>query len=558
MKDQDKKWEVLGKVDKGFKGVGPEQIVKVLLKNRGVPGTKKEEFFNPREPKSIKADDFGIDKRDLDKAKKRIQVALKRREKIIVYGDYDADGVCATAIMWETLFELGADVLPYIPDRFEEGYGLNSQSVRKVVAENPKLKLIVTVDNGIVANEAVEEAKGLGVDTIITDHHQKGKTAPQAFAVIYTDKASGSGISWFFAREILGKPKNMKKLELAAIGTIADQMPLMGVNRSVAKYGLEKLGKTQRMGLVELFKEAGLYKNGFTDARVGTYEVSYIIAPRLNAMGRLEHAIDSLRLICTNSTTRARRLAQYLSLVNQKRQKIVEDVLFHARELAAKKDWKGVIVLSDKSYHEGVIGLAAGKLVEEFGRPALVISEGKKYSKGSARSIPGFNIIEAIRQTSDLLEGAGGHPMAAGFRLRTEHLAEFEEEIERVTKPLLTAEILQKKLKVDMEIDFSLIDGKLYETIRQFEPTGLGNPGPSFVTRKVRVVEARTVGSESRHLKLKLEKKGISFEAIGFGLGGKIAKLRPGIVVDVVFNIDENVWNGYKNLQLKLKDIHFT
>jgi len=557
MKDQDKKWEVIGKIKSKGEKARVEQIVDALLLNRGIPLNNKKDFFNPKKTDKFSAQDFGIDKKDLEKAKKRIKEALNNKEKIIVYGDYDTDGVCATAIMWETLFGLDADVMPHIPNRFEEGYGINPHSVKKLKSEYTDLKLIITVDNGIVANAAIDEANNLGIDVIITDHHQKEKSVPNAFAIVHTDKTSGSGISWFLAKELSDNFNYNGKLELAAVGTIADQIPMTGINRSMAKFGLEKLGNSKRPGMIEMFKESGLYKNKL-NAEIGTYEVNYIIAPRLNAMGRLEHAIDSLRLVCTKSVKKAKDLAIHLSFTNQKRQKIVAKVLTHAKELASKKDWTGAIVLSDKSYHEGVIGLAAGKLVEEFGRPALVISEGKKYSKGSARSISGLNIIKAIHDADDLLEGAGGHPMAAGFKLKTDNLKKFAQKIEKITAPMLTPEILQKKLKIDLEIVFTDISSDLYKSIKLFEPTGIGNFSPSFLTKKVRVLEARTVGNDNKHLKIKLEKDGKQIDAIGFGLGHYISRLETGNLIDVAYSIDENVWNGYRNLQLKLKDIHFS
>ncbi|MBU0569415.1 single-stranded-DNA-specific exonuclease RecJ, partial [Patescibacteria group bacterium] len=470
-------------------------------------------------------------------------------------------------ILWECLYVLNKNTLPYIPDRFSEGYGLNAGSVRKLKAKNPKLKVIITVDNGIVAHEAVDVAKKLGIDVIVTDHHQKGKKLPKAHSIIQTDQIAGAGVAWFLAREIQKKLKakslklKAKDLELVAIGSIADLVPLLGTNRSLVKHGLEALNKTKRPGLLALFKNAGLEKestrlrSGATVRRVGTYEVGYIIAPRINAMGRLEHGIDSLRLLCTRSKPKAQELAKILAETNTRRQEIVEEVVAHAKDLAKDKKWKGVIVLSHETYHEGVIGLAASKLVELYYRPAIVMSRGKKFSKASARSIPGFNIIESIRSLEEMIIGGGGHPMAAGFSIETDKIEMFLKKLDEISLPLLTDDVLARTLKIDLELNFEQVDWELEGKLADFEPTGIGNPKPTFATKKANVVNARTVGAESKHLKLKLEKDDKVFDAIAFGMGDFYTKLLAKKSIDVVYNLEKNVWNGKKSLQLKIKDI---
>lgn len=534
------KWEILGNDNK--------DIVKTLLKNRGIKDEK--EFFDPTDPAKISLKSLGISQSEVKKAIDRIRKAKTRGEKVIVYGDYDADGIDGTAILWETLHAIGLNVLPYIPERFSEGYGLNAESLKKLKSEEPSLALVITVDHGIVAGKKVDTARELGIDVIITDHHQKGKIAPKAFATIYTDKISGSGVSWFFSREIR---KNFKAgniengLELAAIGTIADQLPLLGPNRSIVKFGLEKLNETKRPGLIELFKEAGIEKGS-----IGTYEVGFVIAPRINAMGRLEHAIDSLRLLCTRNLVKAGQIARHIGATNTQRQKIVEEVVIHAR---GKVNDEKVIVIAGEDYHEGVIGLAAARLVEEFYRPAIVLSKKGGISKASARSISGFNIIEAIRELEDLYIEGGGHPMAAGFSIETKKIGEFTKRINKIAKGILTEEILSRKLRVDMEISFSKLNYKLLAQIKSFEPAGLGNPTPTFASNGVKVVEARTIGREARHLKLKLEQDEHIFDSIFFGGGEIYSKLRPDVEVDVAYQLEDNTWNGRKNLQLKIKDI---
>ncbi|OGM08785.1 single-stranded-DNA-specific exonuclease RecJ [Candidatus Woesebacteria bacterium RBG_13_36_22] len=576
MKNLDLKWEVLNKAKSQKPKAQISDILRILLENRGLKTKKQKiEFLNPKHPEKLDIKELGIDSDELKKALKRIKEANKNEEQIIIYGDYDADGICATAILWETLFSQNENVKPYIPDRFEEGYGINTQSVESLKKQNPNIKLIITVDNGIVASDAIESAGKLGIDVIITDHHQKGKKIPKAYSVLHTDKISGTGIAWILAREITKKIQNPhlrrgfgeqakfkiqieNNLELVAIGTIADQMPLLGPNRSFTKYGLRILNKTKRLGLKALFSEAGLVTfKGPTlqGVKIGTYEVNFIIAPRLNAMGRMEHAIDSLRLLCTKNQGRAQELAGILGRTNKKRQKIVDEVVLHARHTIQNGLLRSAIVLAHETYHEGVIGLAASKLVEEFWRPAIVFSKGDKISKASARSLPGFNIIESIRSLDDLILGGGGHPMAAGFSIETSKIEIFRRRFEELTASLLTDEILSRKLRIDAEIGFESLGLDLINELENFEPSGIGNPTPVFATNDVNLLDTRTVGVEAKHLKLTLEKNGLEFGAIAFGKGDLFTKLKPESKVDIAFNLSRDVWNGNSKLQLKIKDI---
>jgi len=544
------RWEILSKSKKGIASIAG--IVDLLLKNRKIKDQK--EFFNPTLPQKLTLKELGINKSEMGKAISRIKKALKNKEKVIIYGDYDADGICGTAILWETLYSLGLKVLPYLPERFTEGYGLNANTVGKLKTEDEKLKLIITVDNGVVAYNGIKKAKELGIDVIVTDHHQIGKTQPQAYGVVHSSKVSGSALAWILSRE-LGRKEG---LELAAIGTIADQLPLTGANRSFVKYGLQELNKTERPGLLALMEESGL-RRGY-GGQVGTYEVGYIIAPRLNAMGRLIHAIDSLRLLCVKNKTRATELARHLHQTNLERQKIVDNVVLHAlrkTSLDKTRDKQGIIVVASESYHEGVIGLAAAKLVDEFYRPAIVLSKKGEISKASARSISGFNIIEVIRQLEDLYIEGGGHPMAAGFSIETIKIQEFTEKINKIAKPLLTAEILAKKLKIDLELHFNQLNYDLYHQLKEFEPSGLGNPTPTFVAKGVEVINARKVGQDAKHLKLKLQQKFVIIDAIAFGFGDLFAKITPDTKVDIVYTLEDNSWNGRKSLQLKIKDLRF-
>lgn len=553
-----KKWKILHKVPISGKKI--QSIVEVLLKNRGIKTKKqKDEFFNPPPPDKISVENLSLSRREIDKAIKRIKKAKDKKERVVIFGDYDADGICGTAILWECLYGRGFDATPYIPERFSEGYGLKVGSLEKIKTQNPNVKLVITVDNGIVANDAISKADKQGIDVIVTDHHSRGKVVPKAQSIVYSSKISGAAVAWVLAREIrksikyqVSSPKYGDGLELVAIGTIGDQMPLVGPNRSFAKYGLETLSRTRRLGLLALYKEAGL-KNDSAGWRVGPYEIGFIIAPRLNATGRLGHAIESLRLLCTTSVDRARDLATHLGKTNQERQKVVDTVLLHAK--AGIKNEVKFIILAHESYHEGVIGLAAGKLVEEFYRPAIVISKKKDIAKASARSIPGFNIIEVIKKSQDMLVEGGGHPMAAGFSIKSENITAFRQKMEEISGPLLTKSILSKQVKIDLRLRFSQLTGDLFRQLKLFEPTGIGNPSPSFVTKRASVIEARTVGVGGQHLRLRLKDDGSVFEAIGFGLGSLSQAISVQNNIDVVYTLEENTWNGEKSLQLKIKDI---
>lgn len=551
MKTNIRKWNVLYKSPI----VDIKSLISVLLGNRGIKTARdKKEFINPKDPMKIKMSELNIDDGQIEKAIGRIRQAKKGKELVIIYGDYDADGITSTAIIWETLHEIGIEVFPFIPDRFEDGYGIKAKSVVNLKSRFAEPKLIITVDNGIVAHEGIARAKKLGIDVIVIDHHQKGPRMPDTPFIIHNTDVCGSTLTWFFCKEIyrrLGiknyESQIQEKLQLAAIGTVADQLKLLDVNRSIVKYGLTELNNSKRPGLLALFKEAGI-------SEIGPYEIGFVIAPRINSMGRLKHGLESLRLLCTKNKLRGIQIADAVGKVNAERQKVVEDVVEHALSIG-KENTSGILVLADEKYHEGVIGLAAAKLVEKFYKPAIVISKSKEISKASARSIPGFNIIEVIRKLDKYYLEGGGHPMAAGFSIKTEKIEIFSKKINSIAKNLLTDEILQKNLSIDCNLNFSMINFDLLKEISLLEPTGMGNKEPVFVTRGVRLLDARFVGKENKHLKLKLKQDEHIFDSIYFGGGEMYSMLSPGSDVDIVYTIESNIWNGYKNLQLKIKDV---
>ncbi|MBI2614040.1 MAG: single-stranded-DNA-specific exonuclease RecJ [Candidatus Levybacteria bacterium] len=564
----------------------PKDLIKILLANRGIKTKKEiEDFLNPKLVK-VTAKSVGIDTQQLKKTVARIKKAIKNKEQIVVFGDYDVDGICGTAILWETLRLASLaqgkpyeNVFPYIPHRIDEGYGLSIKGIQNVQDKYKNVKLIITVDNGIVANKAVDFANKNDIDVIITDHHVPSKIKPKALSIVHTTKLCGTGVAWILSDEMLNSSKrtflsgggavqhdNMHKnhLELVALATVADLVSLKGANRTLLKFGLEGLRKTKRIGLLELFKEAGLRKES-----AGVYEIGHIIAPRLNAMGRLEYAMDSLRLICTNNQKRAEELARLLGSTNKERQDLTLQSVLHAKSAIqnSKSRIQNLIFISHESYQPGVIGLIAGKMVEEFYRPAIVVSIGEKFSKASARSVHGFNIIEFIRGASELLIDAGGHPMAAGFTVETAKLLKLQKALEDKAELALSKDLLTRSLRIDCELPLSAININLYESLQALYPFGMGNPEPTFISKGVVVEDIRLVGAENKHLKFRFKIQDLRFmiDGIGFGMGEMSAKIHIGDKVDIVYTIDENEWpaprslgevgNGEKRLQLKIKDL---
>ena len=553
-----KKWHIIHEWEKGIPDATAEKIVEDILFDRGITTPEeREDFLHPPDPNTFIPKDVGIEESALSSAMKRIERAIADKESMVVYADYDADGITAGTIMWETLWKLGARVMPYIPHRVNEGYGLSEKGIDAVVKQYDPT-LIITVDHGITARAQVEYAKKLGIEVIITDHHVKPASLPQC-TIVHTTKLSGSGVSWFIAKELLRlhKTDNSELIALPAIGTIADLLPLVGINRAIVKAGLSVMRKTKRIGLDALIRESGIEKT-----MLDTYGVSHMLAPRLNAMGRLEHALDALRLLCTKDATKATLLAQKLGLTNKERQKLTEETVIHARDLfigtkesEAKK--KKFIFLAHESYNPGIIGLVAGRLVEEYYRPAVVLAIDGEFAKASARSIAGFNIVEAIRTCSDLLVDVGGHPMAAGFTIVTKNISQLQKRLEALAESELDEEKLTRVLKIDAEIPFGSITQALWKILQQLTPFGFGNYEPVFATRGVRITDVRIIGATKKHLKLKVHEpmaNGV-IDAVAFNMAGVYGSLQEEREVDIAYTVDMNEWNGKRNLQLKIKDI---
>jgi single-stranded-DNA-specific exonuclease len=554
---KNKNWIIAKNLMKGKLIADSDEIIASLIKIRGFETQKDIEIFlHPIHPLELTAVDVGIDASCLTEGVNRIIKAITDKESIVVYADYDADGVTAGAVMWEALYALGANIRPYIPHRADEGYGLSQKGI-DAVKEKYNPTLLITVDHGITAHEKVAYANKLGIDVVVTDHHVKPEILP-ACPIIHTTLLSGSGISWFVASTIVKQMNGLEKVDcnelvsLAAIGTIADMVSLIGPNRSIAKYGLEALNKTWRVGLMDLIKEAGL-----TIGELGTYDISHVLAPRLNAMGRLVHAMDALRLLCTKDPAKAAVLAQTLGQTNIERQQLTADTTIHAIESVKGNEQNKVLFISHETYNQGIIGLVAGKLVDAYYRPAIVVARGETVSKASARSIPGFNIVEAIKSCGDLLVDVGGHPMAAGFTVETKNLDALQKRLEQVVSETLDDALLVRTIKIDLSIPLQSITESLWERIRGFEPFGFGNQEPVFATMGVSVVDVRLVGMEGKHLKLRIKdtKSDMIIDAIAFSMGSLYSALNQHNSIDIAYTIDMNVWNGSKKIQVKIKDL---
>lgn len=553
-----KKWNIRNTFVKESEQKEEEHILSILLGNRGITGNNDVAgFLNPPDPRSLTAMDVGIDTTELTRALKRIRTAIDNKESIVVYADYDADGITAGAVMWETLWKLGARVMPYIPDRKGEGYGLSRPGI-DAVQDQFDPSLIITVDHGISARDNIAYAATLGIDVIVTDHHTKPEHPPECI-VVHTTALSGSGVSWFVTKELLRAADKQNEnagdtVGLAAMGTIADLVPLTGPNRAIVKAGLEQLRKTGRFGFTALLADAGI-----TGEALDTYSVSHMLAPRINAMGRIDHALDALRLLCTTDPVKAKVLARKLGLTNTERQKMTEESVQHALGLMPKEPEviKKLIFIAHESYNQGIIGLVAGKLTERHYRPSVVLSIGDGVAKASARSIPGFNIIDAIRTCGDLLVDAGGHPMAAGFTVSTENLHLLEERLVAFAENTITDDMLVRSLDIDLGIPLWHMSESLWRAIRDMAPFGVGNPQPVFASVGLTVSDARIIGSNRTHVKFRVKGEGMrsTIDAIAFTMADRYGDLVSGSPIDAAYTLDMNEWNGKRSLQLKVRDL---
>ncbi len=504
---------------------------------------------------------------EMDKAVARIQQAIAQDEMIVVYGDFDADGVTSTVLLTQALRGLGMgrrQVRPYIPDRIDEGYGLNKDALAKL--KEIGAHLVVTVDCGIRSIREVAYAAELGLDMIITDHHSLGPELPPAVAVInpkhpdssYPDTMlAGVGIAYKLAQALYQTmPERVQGnvedfLDLVAVGTVADLAPLLHENRKLVMDGLKVLNRLQRPGLAALANAVGLKPGNITSESIG-----FGLGPRINAAGRLAHAYTAARLLAANNNHTARQLARELNDLNKQRQKLTAELGAKAETMVNPNDL--ILIAGAEDFVPGVVGLVASRLADKNYRPAIVLEMGSEESRGSCRSIPEFHITDALDASADLLVRHGGHAQAAGLTLRNENLPQFKSRMREIAEAKLAGQDLVPTIAVDAEISLDEVDWALHETLAQLEPTGYSNPTPLFLSRNVEVMSHRAVGQDGTHLQMRLSSRngGDSHQlvpAIAFRQGAWTDGMPQ--IIDVVYSINLNEWNGRRNLQLMVQDI---
>jgi single-stranded-DNA-specific exonuclease len=534
---------------------GLSPLIAQLLYNRGISQPAQLETFLSGD-KRLAGDPSRLP--DIEPAVARIYRALLSGETIAIYGDFDADGITGTAILVQGLTKLEGKTVPYIPHRLTEGYGLNVTALENLHKQG--VSLVITVDCGITALEEAERARRLGLDLIITDHHSTLPEMPSAVAIINPKRAdsdygfselTGAGVALKLLQALfqnLGKEGQLDELmDLAAIGTVADIAPLSGENRYLVKEGLKLMNTTPRLGLGEIISQTGL-KPGNLSAE----SISWTIAPRLNAAGRLAHAMTSYKLLMTESPQEARDLASWLEEKNAERQRLTTRVLAIAREQIAAKGVSPLLVAADKDYPLGIAGLIAGRLADEFYRPAIVVRTGETVSSGSGRSIPEFNIIEALTQCRELFSHFGGHSQAAGFTLPTQNLPQLEERLAQLAAEQLGGADLRPQLNIDAQVALPDLSGDTFSTIQQLAPFGRGNPSPTFLSQRAEVIDCRTMGNGAEHLRLKLKQGGTVWDGVGFRLGGYLGEVSPQL--DIVYNLEIDRWGNKERLRLNLVD----
>lgn len=563
-----------------YRGVSP--VMAQVLYNRGFDNPDDAaRFFYVKEVDQTQHSPFNLD--DMPKAISRLRTALRKGEKIVVYGDFDADGVTSTALMVQTLRALGGLAMPYIPHRADEGYGLNTPALQKLASEG--VKVVVTVDCGIRSVQEVEDGKAVGLDIIVSDHHSLGPELPDAYAVInckrekYPEKMlAGVGVAYKIASGLaLAENQNSKGrrngggngngaasnghypngafhpdslLDLVAIGTVADLMPLNRLeNRALVQRGLQLINQGTRPGLRALLEVAGVKPGEVTATTIG-----YIIGPRINAAGRLDDAMVAYNALAAPTYEEALPWAEKLQALNVQRQEITRDAQDKIRSKLDTDFTSPLIFASDSTFTPGIVGLVAGRLVEEFFLPAIVMEEGDEESRASCRSIPQFDITAALDNCADLLVRHGGHALAAGFTVRNENIPALIDRLTGLAKDSLHGQTLVPTLEIDAELSMGQVNEELVREIGMLEPTGHDNPRPVFCLRNARVLEVRTVGKDERHLRIKIARAGQPpLDCIGFGLGEWAYTLPD--CVDVAFELEINEWNGRRNLQLKLQDV---
>jgi single-stranded-DNA-specific exonuclease len=540
--------------DEYLNASGLPPLIAQLLYNRGIKLEDIDPFLSA--DRRLEGNPFLLP--DISQAVSRVYKAVLAREKIAVYGDFDVDGVTAIVILVEGLSRLGAEVIPYIPDRINEGHGLKISALEKLQAQGANL--VITVDCGVTDLKEVKQAQDMGMDMIITDHHMPLGSLPRAVAVVdpkrkdsmypFLDLA-GAGVAFKLLQALFHKDNREKwltrLLDLVVLATVTDLVTLVGENRYLVKEGLRELNNSSHVGIQEMVKLAGL-KPGELDAE----DISWVLGPRLNAAGRMNNASTSYQLLTTQSSEEARLLVLELEEKNAERQKLTSEVLSRAKEKLTAKLHLPVLIESDESYSVGVIGLVASKLVDEFYKPTIIINLGPELCQGSCRSIAEFDITSALTECHDLLTAFGGHPLAAGFTVARRNLAQLEQRLVRLATDKLGHLDLRPELVIDAELPLSTFSGETVNLMQKLSPFGRGNPQPTFLTRQVEVSECRNFGKQGEWLRLKLKQGNITWQAVDFESQKKREEVPSHI--DIVYNLEKSRWNGEEVLRLSLLD----
>ncbi|MDX2037397.1 MAG: single-stranded-DNA-specific exonuclease RecJ [Isosphaeraceae bacterium] len=508
-------------------------------------------------------------------AAERIRAAVLEGRRVVIYGDYDVDGVCGTSLLLGCLRLAGAKSLDYyIPHRVEEGYGINAEALRKIAEAGPAL--VVTVDCGISAIGPAELARELGLELIITDHHHIGDRLPEADVLVHPRLPGGSypfgdlcgcGVAFKLAWQVAKSFGDGKKASphlreflieavmLVALATVADVMPLLGENRLLVHHGLNGLSMSPTLGLRALLDVAGLSEapRGINSGHVG-----FGLAPRINAAGRLERASTAVEMLTARDESTARRLAETLDACNRERQETEQSMVAEARELVEKSgpiDSRAAIVVAKDGWHKGIVGIVASRLVDIHHRPTIVLTIRDGMAQGSARSVPGFDLYAAIAACSDLLDRFGGHEAAAGLELAADRLDEFSERFEARCRETLTPELRDRVISIDAETSVAQLDLRTLETIGRLEPHGVGNPRPTIQITRCRVAgEVKRIGQDQRHIKFRIVEGDSSITALGWSMSDRAAELQSGVDYDFVGHPSINEFNGRREAQLELRD----
>ena len=539
-------------------------IVATLLYQRGLHDPKDIESFLTSDYRGGLHDPFLM--KDMQPAADRVITAINEHEPIAVYGDFDADGVTAVTLLVQVISAMGGDIRPYIPHRVREGYGLNIEAIDRLNAEG--VRLLITVDCGISNIDEIAYANTVDLDIIVTDHHTPPEELPQACAIINPKQIGctypykqlvGVGIAFKLVQALVRRGAKMSLrgrdlLDVVALGTVTDMGPLNGENRVLVKAGLESVNTTERPGVRALLDDAGLVQG-----KIRASDISFTLGPRLNAAGRIDDAVLSYKLLLADDLDAARTLAKSLSEANRQRQGMTREIQELARNKiqVLGKDKNRIIILDDEQYQAGIVGLVAAKLVDEFARPVLLIERGAETSRGSARSVPGFNMIEALTSCGEMFVRYGGHSAAAGFTIATDLLPELEAYLLEYVETHLSDELLLATLEIDAETPLETLTWDLLDQLQLLEPFGQANAQPILMSRRVYVASAQAKGFQEQHLKLRITdgEGGPSYEAMAFRLGHLARHFQQLPWIDIAYTLEANEWNGNRKLQLNIKDL---